>query len=569
MQMLLKLLMNDIVPRIPLRGSISASGDLSPLSYIASTMQGKPASTVWSGSRSNGERKIKRADEALSDHAISPIRFGPKETLAMVNGTAVSASVGALAIHDTLNLAMLSQILTAMSVEALKGTDESFDEFFGRIRPHPGQVESASNIHGLLRGSKLVSREFDPKTNSLRQDRYSIRTASQWIGPCLEDLRLAHDQILIELNSVTDNPVLNTDASSILHGGNFQAKSVTSAMEKARQASQSLGRMLFAQCTELINPATSNGLPPNLVLDEPSAAFTFKGTDVAVAALAAELGFLASPVGVHTQTAEMGNQALNSLALVAGRYALDAADVLGQLAASHLVALCQALDLRAMHQRFLDALTPAFDRSVRECFGDIVREHGNGRKDGFVREENDDEPALEHLRASAWTDFAAALPRTTSLDAPVRFARCADAAAPALLAALPDSSRAMRGLKAWTARIAADALTVFRRSRAEYRAAPNAAPLLGAGARRLYAFVRGELGVPFVASETLETPARPEREGDGDGDGVCEGAARGMGRYGTTMGGLITKVYEAMRDGRLYLVAVECIRQVSSEEGSS
>ncbi|MBH1945658.1 aromatic amino acid lyase, partial [Erythrobacter sp. YJ-T3-07] len=133
----------------------------------------------------------------------------------------------------------------------------------------------------------------------------------------------------------------------VLHGGNFQAKAVTSAVEKARQGLQSLGRMLFSQLTELVNPATNRGLPANLVADDPARSFLFKGTDIMAAALTSELGFLANPVGSHVQTAEMGNQGINSLALISVRYTLDAVDVLSQLMAAHLVALCQALDLRA------------------------------------------------------------------------------------------------------------------------------------------------------------------------------------------------------------------------------
>ena len=269
-QSLVQLLENDIIPIIPLRGSISASGDLSPLSYIAGTMQGKPSLTVWTGDKV--ERQVARADVALARASIKPIQFGPKEGLAIVNGTAASAAAGALAVHEACFQAMLSQILTAMAVEALCGTDESFDPFFAEVRPHPGQEETAQNIYAFLKDSQLVYRN-DGSEDSLRQDRYSIRTTPQWIGPALEDLLLAYQQITTELNSVTDNPLIDAKRDRILHGGNFQAKSVTSAMEKTRQSCQTIGRMLYVQCTELINPATNRELPPNLVIDEPSESF--------------------------------------------------------------------------------------------------------------------------------------------------------------------------------------------------------------------------------------------------------------------------------------------------------
>lgn len=346
---LVNLLNKDVVPRIPVRGSISASGDLSALAWIGAVMQGKSSATASAGPRDvDGARRVTRADVALEEAGIAPISLHAKEGLAIVNGTAVSAGVAALAAHESLNLAALSQVLTAMSVEALRGSDESFEPFIAQVRPHPGQVDSARNIKAFLNGSQLLNRHDSQNVATLRQDRYSIRTASQWIGPVLEDFCLAHDQLTIELNSVTDNPLIETATGRVFHGGNFQARAVTSAAEKLRQGLQSIGRMLFAQCTEMINPTTSWGLPPNLCSDDANDSFLFKGLDVVVAGLTSELGFLANPVGSHVQTAEMGNQSLNSLALVSARYTLEAVDVLSQIASAHLLVLCQALDLRAI-----------------------------------------------------------------------------------------------------------------------------------------------------------------------------------------------------------------------------
>ncbi|TRX92115.1 hypothetical protein FHL15_006982 [Xylaria flabelliformis] len=346
---LMNLLNKDIVPRIPVRGSISASGDLSALAWIGALMQGKTSTTAFAGSRDvDGARRVIRADIALSEAGIAPISLHAKEGLAIVNGTAVSAGVAALAAHESLNLAALSQVLTAMSVEALRGSDESFEPFIARVRPHPGQVDSARNIKGFLTGSRLLNRHDSQNVATLRQDRYSLRTASQWIGPVLEDFCLAHDQLTVELNSVTDNPLIDAATGRVFHGGNFQARAVTSAAEKLRQGLQTIGRMLFTQCTEMINPATNWGLPPNLCSDEANESFLFKGLDVVIAGLTSELGFLANPVGTHVQTAEMGNQSLNSLALVSARYTLEAVDVLSQIASAHLLALCQALDLRTI-----------------------------------------------------------------------------------------------------------------------------------------------------------------------------------------------------------------------------
>lgn len=280
-QMLEQLLNEDCVPLVPLRGSISASGDLSPLSYIAGVLEGNPNLYVWVG-REPASRKLISADQILKQLQLVPVSYGPKEALGMINGTAVSAAVGTLALHDVQQLAILSQVLTAMGVEALHGYTESFHSFLGEIRPHHGQIEAAYNIRGFLHGSRLAQQEVSSSklehSDALWQDRYPLRTSTQWIGPLLEDLVLAHQQISTELNSTTDNPVIDVQGQRVFHGGNFQAVSVTSAMEKARSALQMIGKMLFAQCTEIMNPSMSNGLPPNLVYDEPSISYCFKGT---------------------------------------------------------------------------------------------------------------------------------------------------------------------------------------------------------------------------------------------------------------------------------------------------
>ena len=397
------LLEKDIIPLVPLRGSISEFGDLSPLSYLGALMQGEPSVSVWMGSRLAGERRVEWADKALVDLSIKPIRLGAKEGLAIVNGTAASAGVGALAVHEAHCQAALSQILTAMSVEALRGTDKSFDPFFGQFRPHPRQVDSARDIFAFLAGSKFVYRSDGAEESSLRQDRYSIRTASQWIGPVLEDLLLSHQQVMIEANSVTDNPLIDVANRRMLHGGNFEAKVINFAMGKTRQACQTIGRMLFVHYTELLNPATS--LPPNLVVDQSSESFLWKGIDIMVGAPQSELGFLANPVGSHVQTAEMGNQALNSLALNSARYTLDSLKVLTQLSAAHLFSLCQALYLRAMNERYLEALKQPFKDLAHDVF----------------RHDITDNHHLDQLSEILWIDFKRQFGETAGMDSSSRF----------------------------------------------------------------------------------------------------------------------------------------------------
>ena len=528
----LRLLNNNVIPRVPLHGSISASGDLSPLAYITGVLEGKASLDTFVGKRENGERHLERADVALSKELITPIVLTAREGLALVNGTSVSTAVAALAMHEVLSLAALSQVLTAMSVEALRGTDESFDPFLASVRSHWGQAESSRNIHTMLHGSRLVNRYQGLNEASLFQDRYSIRTASQWLGPALEDLSLASSQITIELNSVTDNPLIDASIPQprLVHGGNFQAKAITSAVEKIRQSAQSMGRLVFAQCTELINPATSRGLPPNLVASEPSESFIFKGTDILIASLVSELGFLSNPVASHVQTAEMGNQAVNSLALISARYTLDALDILSQLSAAHLVAVCQALDLRALNIRFLEAFKPEFRTLIRQdLHTHLISPEGT-----------------DALLDTCWKAFTARLESTTSLDSAVRLSEAIANLQLLIIPSLRSEALSLKTLQSFTEHLTKCAVDLLKVIREQYFTNGDATVLLGRASKRVYTYIRKDLRIPFVGPETLGTPSCPAESG-----------------RGLTMGALNSKVRAAMTDGRLHRVVFECIRDVS------
>ena len=542
---LVDFLRKDIVPAIPLRGSISASGDLSPLAYIAGALQGSPGTKVWIGDRKTESRRLISADVALSDLSLNPLHLGPKEGLAIVNGTSVSAGTAALALHDAHCLTVLAQVLTAMSVEALRGNVESFDPFFAAVRPHPGQVEASHNIRSFLTGSKLVRPDDVDDDGSLRQDRYSIRTAPQWIGPELENLMLAHKQVVIECNSTTDNPIIDTAGGRVLHGGNFQAMAIASAMERTRSTMQIIGRMLFVQCTELINPALNNGLPPNLVADEPSQSFIMKGIDISIAALQAELGFLSNPVVSHVQTAEMGNQSLNSLALVSARYTHMAVDVLSQLAADCLFALCQALDLRVMHYRFLEALEPAFKELTSEILGKILVQ----QKD------------LDRLHTKLWAHLQKELGRTTNMDSIHRFPQIMTSIQLTVMSFEPSEGELpglMPVLKDWSHRCSLLSLHIFTANRDKYLARPDATPLLGPASRRMYKFVREHLGVPFLCTQQRKPPPPEAAAVSSTGKPILsENDSRGS----ATLGSMVTTIYTSIRDGALYVPVMECLRE--------
>ncbi|KAJ5115006.1 Phenylalanine aminomutase (L-beta-phenylalanine forming) [Penicillium alfredii] len=360
----------NITPLIPLRGSISASGDLSPLSYIGGLVEGNPDIFVHvrqNEANATERDKVVSAADALHQSNITPLTLKAKEALGVMNGTAPSAAAAALTLYDTNNLTILTQLLTAMATEALLGSVDNYHDFISQCRPHTGQMEVANNIRSFLIGSQL-SRKMHFKQQGLVQDRYALRTAPQWIGPQVEDLLAANCQITTELNSSTDNPLIDVPGDRFHHGGNFQAASVTSAMEKTRTALVMLGRLVVSQCQEIINPSTNKGLPPNLCLDNPSLSFTCKGIDINMSSYFSELAFLSNSIPSHVHTAEMNNQSVNSLALIAARYAAQSADIVTMMCAAHLYVLCQALDLRALEKDFFDAIKPCLSSLFDELF---------------------------------------------------------------------------------------------------------------------------------------------------------------------------------------------------------
>lgn len=373
------LLANNITPVVPLRGTISASGDLSPLSYVAGTLSGQSGIQCWVTSRS-GHRIRVPANEALSSHNIPITTFDPKEALGILNGTAFSTATASLAIHDATMLCLLTQVTTAMAVEASFGTDGSFASFIhDTCRPHPGQVECASTILSMLDGSKMASHwmteegvHMSEDEGSLRQDRYPLRTSAQWIGPQVEELLQSWSTIEREMNSTTDNPLIEVHAdgisSTIHHGGNFQAMAISNTMERTRLALSHFGKLTFQQMTEIINPAMNRGLPANLAATDPSLNFMAKGIDIALAAATAELGYLANPVTTHVQAAEMGNQAVNSMALVSTRYTIEAIETLSHLMSWSLYLLCQAFDLRALQRKTAIYLENLIEESIGKFF---------------------------------------------------------------------------------------------------------------------------------------------------------------------------------------------------------
>lgn len=560
---LMELLNQKCTPLVPLRGSISASGDLSPLSYIAGVLEGNPKLLlrIPTGMETYcQETKCQEpvpADKLLAKIGMQPISFGPKEGLGLINGTAVSAAVAAMGLHETHHLAILSQVLTAMAVEVMSGNPESFDPFIAQVRPHPGQIECAANIAKFLQGSKLtqVVHAFQkPGVGAappLRQDRYQLRTASQWMGPLLEDLTLAHKQVTVELNSTTDNPLIDSDGRRTLHGGNFQALSVTVAMDKARSALQLMSKMLFAQCTEIINPDLNNGLPPNLCFDEPSLSYCLKGVDIGMAAYTSELGFLAHPVGPNVQSAEMSNQAINSLALISARYTQTAIDVFSMLAASYIYVLCQGLDLRVLQLEFLEALQPLVESITTTAYGPFLTTP----------------TACKELNSLLWTHITSSLKSasSTTKDSPQRFnlvSQAAQSLVVTFFASHPEVATGycpqMTTIYKWSQDLATAMTKVFNASQLLLVSQERpTSKYLGSAAGIMYDYVRHTLKVPLNRG-LVDHPTFKHTDNSINAE---SDAPQSADEDTEIIGTYITRIYEALRSEALIVPIMECLKQ--------
>ena len=354
LQQLVALIQHHILPIIPEEGSVGASGDLTPLSYVAATLIGERDAIY--------QDKTQPAIEALAAVGLTPLTLAPKEGLAIMNGTAVMTGLACLAWKRAEYLTRLCSRITALASIALRGNKGHFDERLFAAKPHAGQNESAAWIY-----SDLV----DEKSETVRiQDRYSIRCAPHVIGVTRDALTWMRRDIENELNSANDNPLVDGDAELLLHGGHFYGGHIAFAMDSLKTAVANLADLMDRQLALLVDSKYNHGLPQNLSGSTGARAAInhgFKAVQIGTSAWTAEALKLTMPASVFSRSTECHNQDKVSMGTIAARDCLRVLELTEQVAAALTMAGVQGVTLRlAADDGVLTELQPEVEGFIKQ-----------------------------------------------------------------------------------------------------------------------------------------------------------------------------------------------------------
>ncbi|HVP59172.1 MAG TPA: histidine ammonia-lyase [Myxococcaceae bacterium] len=333
LQLALDMLNRGVIPVVPERGSVGASGDLAPLAHLALVLIGEGEAFV------GGERLPGRA--ALARARLEPVVLEAKEGLALVNGTQAMCAVGALALLRGESLAETADLAGAMTLEGLLGSHRPFSAQIQAARPHPGQVAVAEHLRALLRDSEIVESHADC---SKVQDPYSLRCMPQVHGAVRDGLQHARRVLSIEVNSATDNPLVFPGEDLIVSGGNFHGQPVSLALDVLAIACTQLSAISERRVEQLVNPALS-GLPPFLAKNS-GLNSGFMIAQVTSAALVAESRVLSHPASVDSIPSSAGREDHVSMGMTAALKARQVVDFARTCLAVEVLVAAQALDLR-------------------------------------------------------------------------------------------------------------------------------------------------------------------------------------------------------------------------------
>lgn len=328
---LIQMINSGVNPIIPEKGSLGASGDLAPLAHMVLPMLGNGEAEF------NG--KILPGKEAMEKAGIKIIELTAKEGLALINGTQVMTAVGALAVYDAINLLKISDIAAALSLEALRGVKDAFDPRTHSIRPHSGQIQTAKNILNLTQGSTFITSQGEIRV----QDAYSLRCIPQVHGASKDALEYIKSKVDIEINSVTDNPIV-TEEGDVISGGNFHGQPMALSFDFLGIAMAEMGSISERRLERLINYQL-NDLPAFLV-KEGGLNSGFMITQYAAAALVSENKILAHPASVDSIPSSANQEDHVSMGTIAARKGRDIIENIQRVLATEIMAACQAIDFR-------------------------------------------------------------------------------------------------------------------------------------------------------------------------------------------------------------------------------
>lgn len=330
---LLELLDSGILPVVPSRGSVGASGDLAPFAHLALPLIGE------------GQVKVDGQVRATTEAGVEPIELLTKEGLSLLNGTEGMSAMGAIALHHGLNLAATADAAAALSVDALFGSARPFRPEIHALRPHPGQIASARRIAALIEGSGIIASHTDDFDHAV-QDAYSLRCAPQVHGAAVDVLDHLDRVLAIEMGSVVDNPIVFPETGEVISAGNFHGQPLAFALDFAAIALAELASISERRTDRLLDPARSQGLPAFLAA-EPGIQSGYMITQYVQAALVAENKVLAHPASVDSVPTSAGQEDHVSMGWGAGRKLLEVVDNVRRVLAIEILCAVQGIEYRA------------------------------------------------------------------------------------------------------------------------------------------------------------------------------------------------------------------------------
>jgi histidine ammonia-lyase len=343
-----------IIPIVPEHGAVGTSGDLVQLSHIALALLGK-------GTVIYKEKTYETAD-LLKKLKIPAYTLKPKEGLSLINGTAVMSGISAVLCRQADRLMDLALQNGALALELVNAFDDSFSSSLQNVRPHPGQVEVAARLRTYLKTSKLLKnrrafyKNFKFNKDIVRvpefvQEVYSLRCIPQILGPILDTLNTAKSRISVEINAVTDNPIIDLNSKTFLHGGNFHGDYVSATVDQLKMTIVKLSMLSERRLNFFLNPHLNRFLPPFLNLKKPGLTLGLQGMQFVATSTAAQNQTLAFPQYVHSIPTNGDNQDLVSMgtdaALIFNKVVQNTFIVLGLEA----IALAQAVDFLKVQRR--------------------------------------------------------------------------------------------------------------------------------------------------------------------------------------------------------------------------